>query len=129
MEKPYSHEIESYLRKADKSVRAARILFDNGIYEDSMSRAYYAMHYAARAALLTEKVAPKTHRGLISEFGNKLVRMGTLTKKELEELSAGLRYRLKSDYEPDFEIDKADLKEQISNAEKFIESIKKFINP
>jgi uncharacterized protein (UPF0332 family) len=92
-----------------------------------MSRAYYAMHYAARAALLTENLSPKTHRGLISEFGNKLVRLGNLSKKELEELSSGLRYRLKSDYEPDFEIDKADLKEQITNAEEFIESIKNFI--
>lgn len=127
MEDSYTHEIDSYLKRADKSIKAARLLFDNELYEDSMSRTYYAMHYAARAALLTEKLSPKTHRGIISEFGNKLVRMGNLSKKELSELSSGLRYRIKSDYEPDFEIEKADLTEQISNAEDFIEKIKKFV--
>ena len=45
-------EIESLMRRAERSVRSARNLLDDADDDFALSRAYYAMFYAATAALL-----------------------------------------------------------------------------
>jgi hypothetical protein len=48
---------------------AAEKLFQDGYCKDAVSRAYYAMYHAARAALSIVNVFPKTHEGVVAEFG------------------------------------------------------------
>ncbi len=119
--------VESYVKRADQSAAAARILFDGGLYEDCVSRAYYSMYYAAKAALLTQDVSPKTHKGLVMKFGERIIKLGKMDREQLRELSTALRIRLKSDYELEFEITKEEVSEQLSNAEDFVESVKRFL--
>jgi uncharacterized protein (UPF0332 family) len=40
-----------FFEKAEQSLQSAQILFENGCYDDSASRAYYAAFQAAIAAL------------------------------------------------------------------------------
>ena len=54
------------LKRAEKALQAAKNLYEDELYEDSVSRAYYAMYHAAKAALALEGSSPKTHSGLIS---------------------------------------------------------------
>ncbi len=73
----------AYLRKADRTLAAARLLLSNGAVEDACNRAYYAMFAAAHAALrasgiLLPAASTKTHRGLIGAFGLHLVQTGRL---------------------------------------------------
>lgn len=46
---------KTHLEKAVER-KVARKLFCDGNYEDAVSRAYYAMHHAAKAALFTVNV-------------------------------------------------------------------------
>jgi hypothetical protein len=56
------------LARARKSLRAAKTLLDEDLLEDAVSRAYYAVLHAAKAALAKEEMAPKTHSG-VSRLG------------------------------------------------------------
>ena len=46
-----------------RALRAAEALMREELEEDSISRAYYAMLHAVRAALYLHGAAPKTHNG------------------------------------------------------------------
>ncbi len=127
MEKKSTQEIKDCLKRAEKSLKAARLLFEKEIYPDAASRAYYAMHYAAKAVLLTEDISPKTHKGLVAKFSERIIRMGKLSAKQLKELSMGLNLRIRSDYEIDFEPSKGDISKILADAEDFIDSVKKLI--
>lgn len=67
--------------KARRACASAKVLLAVGDVDGACNRAYYAMFDAARAALFASgaPVAPdigKTHSGLISAFGNHLVKTG-----------------------------------------------------
>ena len=40
-----NEEIDALLKMADKSIRGARLLFEDGLYGFAVSRSYYAMFY------------------------------------------------------------------------------------
>ena len=42
-------DIPEYLRQAESSLKATRLLIDNGYLAEAISRGYYAMFYAATA--------------------------------------------------------------------------------
>lgn len=50
------------LEKAEKALKSAKLLQENGELEDAASRAYYAMFHAARAILFNKGINAKTHR-------------------------------------------------------------------
>ena len=62
------------IKRAEKAWRAASTLFESGLYEDSVSRAYYAVLHAAKAALATFGMFPTTHRAVRRMFGFHLIK-------------------------------------------------------
>jgi uncharacterized protein (UPF0332 family) len=50
----------------DDAVRAAKALLGLELWNDAVSRAYYAAFHYARVLLLLEGLEPKTHRGVIA---------------------------------------------------------------
>ena len=82
------------IENAHEKLEAAKNLFENEFYNDSVSIAYYAMFFAAKALLFEKNIHPKTHRGLISQFGLEFVKKNEF-KKELFVLLAGLFEELK----------------------------------
>lgn len=53
------NEVNELMKKAEEKLRAAEYLLDGGYYSDAISRAYYAMYFAARALLALKKIYPK----------------------------------------------------------------------
>jgi len=49
------------LNKAKDSLNSAQILFDNGLYDDCVSRAYYAAFRAAIVALADQGIKSKNN--------------------------------------------------------------------
>ena len=66
---------------------------------DSVSRAYYAMNHAAKAALAVDDVVVDTHEGLKRMFGKCLVRTGAIEKEWAGHLHAGVDQRVGADYD------------------------------
>ena len=62
-------EQEELIRKAQDSLRAAKLLNENDMTGFAVSRAYYTMFYVARAFLLGMGLEFSKHGSLIAAFG------------------------------------------------------------
>jgi len=95
--------ISGYMRKAERALDEARLLLRDKKTEGACSRAYYAMHDAAHAALLASGVESpeaiiKTHHSLIAEFGKKLVLGGLIDAAHGRAFNKVQDMRLLADY-------------------------------
>jgi uncharacterized protein (UPF0332 family) len=64
------------IAKADESLKATERCFHEGLYNSSVSRAYYSMYQAAQTALEAAGLLRTewTHAGLQATFANELTR-------------------------------------------------------
>jgi uncharacterized protein (UPF0332 family) len=118
---------KAHLEKAFERLKVAEKLFQDGDYEDAVSRAYYAMYHAARAALATVNVFPKTHEGVVSEFGRKFVLAGIFPKGLGKNLADAKAARETYEYSVTATVGKAEVETILSNAQKFVRAVKKYL--
>ena len=76
-----NEEIEALLKMADKSIRGARILFEEGLYGFAVSRAYYAMFYLVTAVLLTKDLNFSKHKAVVATFGQHFIKTNIFAHK------------------------------------------------
>lgn len=69
-----SARVTNAFARARRSVDAARVLASNGFTPEAVSRAYFAAFYAAEAALLSLGETRSKHSGVVSGFGDRVVR-------------------------------------------------------
>jgi len=119
--------VEASLGRAEKALKSAKLLEENGELEDAASRAYYAMFHATRALLFSKGMNAKTHKGVISLFGEKIVKQGIMSEEYADMLRKAFDLRQKSDYEIYTETSVELVKEVIKNAEQFIERVKELV--
>ena len=91
------------MEKASRAIASARLLLDAGDVDGACNRAYYAMPDAAKAALNVSYVSLepevfKTHSGLISAFGLKLVKTGKVPAALGKAFNRAAEIRLVADY-------------------------------
>jgi uncharacterized protein (UPF0332 family) len=116
-------EINSLIERAKRYLKSAEILLEEGDYESSVSRTYYAMFYSAQAMLLTKNLSFSSHKGVISAFGEHFVKTSIFPKEMGRELNKAFEKRQIGDYEYTFVIAKMEAEEILENGEKFIEKI------
>ncbi len=98
-----SHKsIPFYWRRAQKALISARILVEHGLYEDSISRSYYAVLHAA---LLVYNIKTHSHPAVIRNFGKYLITSGEIEKEWAFILSRENSFRSNADYAEQFEAD------------------------
>jgi len=86
------------VRRAHKRLDAVRYLQEGKFFDDAVSRAYYAMAHATEAVLLEYDVAPKTHKGLQTQFGKQFVQAGTFPPEMGRNLRRIFDLRQMADY-------------------------------
>jgi hypothetical protein len=125
-------EVERKVRRqmvrADKALRAARTLLENRLYEDSVSRAYYAVLHAAKAALVTLRIEPESHRAVRQMFGLHFIKPKKIEKDFAAILAAEQEDRQISDYNIDIEIERDRALKRVKDAERFIQRIEKYLH-
>ena len=84
-------------RRAQEAFNAALVLTREGFWADAVSRAYYGVLHAAKAALLVQDVEAKSHAGVKRMFGLHLIKVGAIKPKWADYLPAGLDDRLSAD--------------------------------
>lgn len=95
---PRSNEL---YERAERRLQTARLALDAGDPSAAVSLAYYAMLFAARAALSEEDQHARTHRGTWYLFRERLVKTGRV-ERELGEAPAALQgLREDADYGAD----------------------------
>ena len=71
-------EQQALLEKAEQSLEAARLLARKDYPDFAVSRAYYAMFYAAQALLLSKGLSFSKHSAVIAAFGQHFAKPGHL---------------------------------------------------
>ncbi len=91
------------LRHASSALAAARLLRGACLYNDALSRLYYALFHTMTALLLTEGVEPRRHRSLPGLLGAKFTASGLLGAADIALISRAATYRDLADYERTWE--------------------------
>ena len=113
-------EPSSRVRHAEASLRAAEILLREGLYRDAVSRAYYAMFYAAKALLATKGLHPRTHGGVLQALGEHFAKPGTLDPELTGSLGFAMQSRQRADYGEDFVVTAEDAMALVARARAFV---------
>ncbi len=92
-------------------------------YNRAVSDAYYAMLYAARAALNEAGKAPKSHQGVQHELRETFVETGRIDARYHSMLSQAEDDRLDADDELSPSFTQADAEQWIARAEDFVDTI------
>ena len=123
--------VAGYMRKAERALDEARLLLRESKTEGACSRAYYAMHDAAHAALLATgfenpDAIIKTHHTLIAEFGKRLVLGGQIDPSHGRAFNKAQEVRQLADYsaEPP-PLD--DAEGAVEKAEAFVAAVRRMI--
>lgn len=118
-----------FLEKAKRNIRAAQLLFDNELYDESANRAYYAAFQAALAMLSTVGISIEriSHEATQSVFNRELIhRRKVFPGKFKSYLLDLLAVRGDADYKAKF-ISKRIAKLQLRMAKEFLERIEQEI--
>ena len=115
------------LDRAKKALLAAKTLLENQLYEDCVSRAYYAVLHAAKAALATKDIEPESHNAVKRIFGLYLIKTGEIEKDFAKILTAEQEDRAIGDYNIYLEIEQDRALKRVRDAEKFVDRIKKYL--
>ncbi len=115
------------LEKAHSKLHSAQLLFQEELFEDSLSRSYYAMFTAAKAIPALKKLDSRKHSGIISLFNQHFVKSNIVDKSPGRILMNSKDFREESDYGDYVSISKEDAHAQFSNAEFFISNIEQAI--
>ena len=62
-------ESEPFLVKAERYIRSAQVLADDGDFDSAASRLYYAMFYIAEALLEKRGLTFTSHHAVIAAYG------------------------------------------------------------
>lgn len=116
----------AWIARGERSLETASLLLDIDP-DGAANRAYYAMYYAARAALLTvgqvRRAEGKTHAGLISAFGEHLVKPGLIPAEHGRALAQVADLRLAADYDV-VETPGVAVIEVVARADAFVTAVK-----
>jgi len=116
-----------HLARARKALLAAKLLLENGLLEDCVSRAYYAVLHAAKAALSTVGIETDTHVGARRTFGLHLVKTGKVESEFAKILAREQEDREIGDYSANVEFKKERAEERVSEAERFLERMERYV--
>ena len=127
MEDEIKLKIREELAIARKRLKAARLLLKNDMLEDSSNRIYYSVFFAAKAVLNSLGHDAKTHSGLLTQFGLRVVKEKLMPDKYGQTLRKTLELRESSDYEVGIVLEKKEITDLLRDAEDFLAKAEKFV--
>lgn len=120
-------EIQQYLKRSEDAIDTVKLLIKNKKYSDAVSKAYYAMFYAASALLRTRGLNTSKHSGVISQFGLHFVKAGIIEKNHHKRFIKAFNDRDVADYRIMTEVIEEVAVQKLEDAEKFVTALKAFL--
>lgn len=111
----------SYHKKAENSLRAAKILIKQDLLEESTTMSYYSMYHKATALLNTIGIKCENHNATI-------IILKEILNIDTKDFSNAKTERIDKQYYTDSQTKKEDAEELIKKVEKFIQQIDNFID-
>lgn len=115
------------LEQSKVCISSANLLADAGDYKGAANRSYYAIFHCMRSILALDGIDFAKHSGVSSYFRKEYIKTGTFDIELSDIISSAFDARSDSDYDDFYVISKADVEEQIENAQKFYDVISHYI--
>ena len=125
--KEISDIVNQLIKRSEGKLVSARILLESDRIDDAISRAYYAAFLSVRALLYLLGVSARTHSGVLTIFGLRVIKEGLLPPKIGKYLNELFEARETSDYAVVFYYTKEDGKKYIQKAEEIINAVKNLL--
>ncbi len=119
--------ISEELQRANEVIKAASILYKEGLLNDAVSRLYYFVLYNIRALLLTKGLQAKSHEGALRLFGLHFVKERIFSTKSSHIFSKLMKYREEADYNPSYMFTAEDFSEFNKEALDLAENIHAYL--
>jgi uncharacterized protein (UPF0332 family) len=116
-----------YISKSDEALHDARLTSEQGRWNASANRLYYALFHAITALFVSDGIPLHSHNGMKIMFGKEYVLTGLATDEEGKLLSKMETMRERADYDATFTASEIIIKERINQVEKMIHHIKELI--
>ena len=113
-----------FLERAADRLASAKAVLAEGFPATAAGAAYYAMLYAARAALSEEDLNARTHRGTWALFRERVVLSGRVPEDQLQRAHEAQRIREAADYEGR-DPTESEAAERVEAAEAFVLAVKR----
>jgi len=120
-------QVQAEWRRSLKAQGAADLLLEAGFCEDAVSRAYYAVLHAAKAALLARDIVTESHTVVRRLFGKELVQQGLLEKEWAMILAHEQDERASADYDVELNFSQEVAGQRVKDAKRFLERIRSFL--
>jgi uncharacterized protein (UPF0332 family) len=115
-----------WLKRANNALSASEALFSKELFDDAISRAYYAMFYAAKALLIRDGfISGSKHSAVVAAFGREYAKTGKIEPRYHQMLIEGFEWRQKADYDVFWHADRQTAQGCIEDASNFILQISK----
>ncbi len=98
-----------------------------GCHADAVSRAYYAIMHAAKAALFVHGVAATSHAGVKRMFGLHLVHPGRIEPLWSDHLVEGSDERLAADYDVFMSYSEQETRQACEHSREFLARMRKYL--
>ncbi len=115
------------LQRAEESYDDACILAENGRWNSTLNRLYYAGFYAVIALLMKNNIQTQTHDGARTQLGLHFIKTGIIDIEFGKLYSKLFDLRQKGDYGDLFDFDGDTVNPLIESTREFLDVIKKHI--
>jgi uncharacterized protein (UPF0332 family) len=123
-----SEIIKLMLQKAEEKLITAEIDLKNERYDDSISRAYYAVFHAISAILLSKGLHYSTHSQVIGNFNKEFVKTKIFPKSYTKIIQRLFEERQIGDYDFESKITKNEAEQNFNDTSKIIDAVKNYLN-
>lgn len=98
-----------------------------GYHDDAVSRAYYVILHAAKAALLVHDIAAESHASVRRLFGRHLILFGAIEPEWSKYLGGSLDDRLAADYDIGTSFTDDEAERQCRSAAEFVGRMQRYL--
>lgn len=123
MSREGTSEVEANLARAHASLDAAAVLLDAGHADFAASRAYYAVFYAASAALLARQLQFRKHGQVLGAIHKHFVKTGLIEARHGRDLNWLFELRALGDYGETRHVDHEEAKRALEVANEIVAAL------
>lgn len=120
-------DTQLYLDRAHQDLQAAESNLQQGFHGVAVTRAYYAMFYAASALLASKGISRSKHSGVHSAFGEHFIKTSLIETEYAKMLGHAFDSRLDSDYDITFTTERTLAEGVLHDAQRFVERAEKHL--
>lgn len=113
-------QFEPLLVKAERYIRSARVLAEDGDLDSAASRLYYAMFYVAEALLAAKGISFSSHSAVLSAYGQHFAKTRELDPRFHRALLAAFSQRQLGDYATISGLTEDDIQGLVTDAVDFV---------